>query len=126
MKSIFISISKNNLIKVNLSDILFIQSDKDYIHIQQKEKIRNQVSSRITLYYTLKRFIEKLCTENSNFVHVHKSYIVNTENIDEMKSNENSDLKLYMQNHIVPVSDPNKQNLYKKLNIITRKDHPKY
>nr|HMS69098.1 LytTR family DNA-binding domain-containing protein [Saprospiraceae bacterium] len=56
------------LIKVNFSDIIYIEGLKDYVIIRQE-------NSRVIALQTMKSLEDKL--HSSNFRRVHRSYIVN-------------------------------------------------
>lgn len=66
---------KNKFSKVFLDDILFVESLKNYvcIHLQNEQ---------IITYNTLKNLKENL--PDSNFIQVHKSYIVSIKHIDKI------------------------------------------
>lgn len=77
-KEIFIK-SGYEHIKVIINDILFIKSDADYTEIILLEK--KHLSSEPLRYW-----LENL--DNNQFMRVHKSYIVNTNKIEKVSSNQ--------------------------------------
>jgi len=76
-KTIFIK-SGYEHIKINITDILYIKADSDYTEIVTHEKTYLSKQS-------LKHWIQSL--QNKDFCQIHKSYIVNTNNIDKVSGN---------------------------------------
>ena len=66
------------LIKVNFSDILYIEGLKDYVIIRQEE-------GRVITLQTMKSLESKLPSDN--FRRIHRSYIVNTKKIKALVGN---------------------------------------
>jgi len=73
--------SDYKLIKINLSDILYLSGLKDYTQIYLKGK-----SSPLTTLQNLKEFESKLPADD--FVRVHRSYIVAMSQVDYISRNE--------------------------------------
>jgi DNA-binding LytR/AlgR family response regulator len=73
--------SEYKLIKINLSDILFLSGLRDYTQVFLKGKV-----SPLTTLQNLKDFENKL-PENS-FIRVHRSYIVSLAQVDSISRNE--------------------------------------
>ena len=76
-------------IKLKFDDILYLESQGDYIRIHLKEK-------RLLTKETLKSMSSKL---PSSFLHVHRSFIVNSMHIDE-----ESGTSIRINDDIIPVS----------------------
>jgi len=85
--------SEYKLIKINLADILFIAGMKDYIKIWVKDR-----TSPLTTLQNLKEFEKKL--PQTDFIRVHKSYIVAFQHIDCIARNE-----IMIGNYSIPVGD---------------------
>ena len=85
--------SEYKLIKVNLSDILFLSGLRDYTQIFLKGKV-----SPLTTLQNLKDFESKL-PENS-FIRVHRSYIVSLSQVDSIGRNE-----ITIGTHIIPIGN---------------------
>ena len=84
--------------KIKLSDILFIQSDDDYIRIffpAAKSKI---------FRFTLKEIAAKL--PEKEFVRVHRSYVVRIDKIERIGNKT-----VYVQNHEIPMGANYEQEL---------------
>ena len=74
---LFINVDKK-LIKINLEDILFIQSKGDYITIHTENR-------NYTTYASLKKVYNRLTSHQ--FVNIHRSYIVNIDKIVDLDQN---------------------------------------
>jgi two-component system LytT family response regulator len=91
----------SRIVRVMLSDILFIEGLKDYIAIHTaKEKL-------ITLE-TLRTLEEGLPADR--FLRVHKSYIVSIEKIDSIERN-----RLFVQEAVIPVGDTYRETFFKAI-----------
>ena len=99
---VFLNIDKT-LHKVNLADIVYIESNRNYISI-------TTTKGKWTYIDSLKNWMEKLSKEN--FIQVHKSFIVNHKRIDKVSGN-----LLYLENKKVPIGRLYKGELLKKLNF---------
>ena len=100
--TIFLNIDKT-LHKIWLSDILYIESDKNYVTVV----IEN---GRFSYIDSLKNWINKL--DPSHFVQVHKSYIINCNRIEKISGN-----LIFVKNEKIPVGRLYKALLLKKLNV---------
>ena len=101
-KEVFINIDKT-LHKLILKDILFIQSDKNYISIQTSTK-------KYTYLDALKNWTDSLPTDQ--FIQVHKSFIVNHTKVTKLIGN-----RLYILNTAIPIGRSFKGALLKRLKI---------
>ena len=77
-KSVFINDGKKH-IKIMLNEILFVKSENVYVEIY---KVNNE---RIVTRSSLKKIHELL---DDNFIQVHRSYIVNINQVDVRESNQ--------------------------------------
>lgn len=94
---------KGIFIKIKLEDILYIKSDHVYIEVilssEKKHVIRTSLNDILT----------KL---NKNFIRIHRSYIVNSNYIDQIQSN-----KLFLNNSEIPIGKSYKNIILQKINI---------
>lgn len=93
--------SDYNLVRIALSDILFIEGLKDYVKIHSKAFPRPVITRM-----SMKVMEEKLPTDQ--FVRVHKSFIIALDKIDSMRKN-----KIKIGEEEIPVSDFYKESLTK-------------
>lgn len=100
---LFLNVDKT-LHKIVLDDIIYIESDRNYITV---------VTSKQKLSYieSLKSWKEKL--PNNQFIQTHKSYIINRKFVDKISGNE-----IYVSSNRLPIGRTYKQELLRKLNII--------
>jgi DNA-binding LytR/AlgR family response regulator len=84
--------------KIKLSDILFIQSDDDYIRI-----FFSNAKSKI-FRFTLKDIISKL--PERDFVRAHRSYVIRTDKIEKIGNKT-----VYVQNHELPLGSNYEEDL---------------
>ena len=93
-----------DLIKIESSDIIYIQSDADYTQIKTKDKSHLSIE-------TLKQWMEKL---DDSFCQIHKSYIVNVNAISKIAANHawiaNTEKK-------IPIGRAFKEDFIKKLKV---------
>jgi DNA-binding LytR/AlgR family response regulator len=101
-EAVFLNVDKT-LHKVVLSDILYIESDRNYISVVTQNK-------KLTFIDTLKRFVAKLPQEN--FSQVHKSFVINTNKVEKISGNE-----IFISEVKIPIGRMYKQDLLKALNI---------
>jgi two-component system, LytTR family, response regulator len=101
---IFIRADYSNL-KLFFSDILYIQGFKDYVKIFTKNN-----SKPIFTKLNLKNFYEKLPT--SQFVRIHKSYVVSLANIHSLQRD-----RVTIENTLIPIGDFYKEDLFKMVGL---------
>ncbi len=89
-------------IRVNLSDILYIEGLKDYVKIYTEGKL-------ILTKTTMKNILEKLPAES--FFRVHKSYIVS---VDKIEMIENS--RIVIGNQRIPIGESYRTSFYNTIN----------
>ncbi len=97
---IYIKVDKK-LIKVKLSDILYIESLKDYVLI-------HTVKGKYTTYLGLNKLIAVL--PDTIFVQVHKSYVISANAIDAIDANT-----IIIGNTTVPIGRAYKTDLFEKI-----------
>lgn len=98
----FIFVKANlKYIKINLSEIYFVEALKDYVTIHVSDK-------RYTIHSTMKDIAEKLGIKY--FLRVHRSFIVR---IDKIASVSNGNIILEEQRQTIPVGGSYKEDLNK-------------
>lgn len=93
---------KNNLEKINIDDITYIESLKNYIAINQKNK-------QIITYNSLKHFQENL--SEHKFIKIHKSFLVAFQAITKTTS-----ISVFVDGKELPIGSTYKNNFFQKLN----------
>lgn len=101
-KSIFLNVDKT-LHKVFLEDILYIESDRNYITFVTENK-------KLVLIDALKNWKEQL--PNQQFLQVHKSFIVNIKKVEKLAGNE-----VFIGEKRIPIGRTYKQELLIKLRL---------
>jgi DNA-binding LytR/AlgR family response regulator len=91
----------NKLVKVSFNDILFIEALQNYVVVHTREK-------KLITYLTFKSVEEYL--PSSQFIKVHKSFIVSATKIDSI---EGSDIRIGQ--HYIPISRNLKDEVMEKL-----------
>ncbi|CAL2089025.1 DNA-binding response regulator [Tenacibaculum sp. 190524A05c] len=97
---VFLNIDKT-LHKILLSDVLFIESDRNYLTFVTLQK-------KYVFIDSLKNWNSKL---TDDFIQIHKSYIINLNHIDKIAGNEIS-----MGEIKIPIGRTFKPNFMKKFN----------
>ncbi|MCX6295165.1 MAG: response regulator [Bacteroidetes bacterium] len=105
-KEIIFVKSNSRLVKVNTSDIYFVEALKDYVVI-------NTNNARYTIHSTMKDIEKKLPA--SDFIRVHRSFIVR---IDKIVAIEQPNLILEEDKKLIPIGGSYKDDLAKRLNMI--------
>ena len=102
VESIFLNIDKTHH-KIGIDDILYIESNKNYVTITTK-------TGRFSYLDSLKNWAAKL--SGKCFVQVHRSYIVNYLEIDKITGNQ-----IFLKGQKIPVGRVYKSSLLKKLGL---------
>jgi DNA-binding LytR/AlgR family response regulator len=76
--SFFIKTGPQKITKINLSDILYIESLHEYIRIQLSKE-------SFTIYHSLKSLLDIL--PSNQFIQIHRSFIVNFDKITAVEGN---------------------------------------
>ncbi|MFT6735497.1 MAG: two-component system response regulator LytT [Flavobacteriales bacterium] len=105
-KNSFFVKSKSKLIKLNTSDIFYVEALKDYVVI-------NTVSTRYTIHSTMKEIEKKLPSEQ--FLRVHRSYIVRIDKIVTIE--QSSMLILEGEKKSIPIGGSYKEGLLEHINL---------
>jgi DNA-binding LytR/AlgR family response regulator len=94
----------SKIIKLKLSDIIYIEALSDYVII-------NTATRKYIIHSTMKGLEKKL--PDSDFIHVHRSYIVNFAKIDQIE-----DLNVIVPGKTIPIGASYKNTFMKKLNLL--------
>ncbi|MEO6893834.1 MAG: response regulator [Ginsengibacter sp.] len=92
---------KEKMIKIMISDIMYIEADRNYSRIFTHQK-------EFLLSVTLKTIEEKLSKDI--FVRIHRSYIININLIDEVAESH-----VNIGRHSIPLSAGLKENLFQRI-----------
>ncbi len=95
---------KDSMVKIFLEDILYIEADRNYCRIFTKNK-------EYLLAITLKIMEEKLPTQH--FIRVHRSFIVNLAQIDEVAESH-----VIIARKAIPLSKSLREELLKRIQTI--------
>ena len=101
--SIFVR-HNNTMVKVEIKDILYIEAERNYCRIYSKHK-------EYLLVMTLKDMAEKL--PRKHFLRVHRSFIVNLSQIDEIATSH-----IVIHKKAIPMSKSLKDELLNRLQTI--------
>ncbi len=93
--------TEHKIIRIDLSNILYIEGLKDYISIYT-------TSERVLTLMNMKKMEELLPIKR--FVRVHKSYIVSLEKINSIEKN-----RIYINEQGIPIGDTYKDDFYIRL-----------
>lgn len=96
----------SKLVKVNTSDIFFVEALKDYVQI-------NTATQRFTIHATMKDVERKL--PKKVFQRIHRSFIVN---MDKISSIQGSDLVLADINKQIPIGNLYKDEFGERVNVL--------
>ncbi len=100
--SLFLNVDKT-LHKIVLNDILYLESDRNYITVVTLNK-------KLSYLDSLKNWKEKL--PENQFVQIHKSFIINSKHVDKIAGNE-----IYVKSNRLPIGRSYKQELLTQLKI---------
>ena len=95
---------KSILQKISVIEILYIQALGDYLTIYTIDK-------KYTVHLTLKTFLERF--NSSNFMRIHRSYIVALNRIDRVEEST-----AYIGKHPIPIGDNYRPELIKQINLL--------
>lgn len=96
---------KDRMVRIDISDVLWIEADRVYYNIHTVKK------KFLSLVGTLKLFTEKL--NHPMLLRVHRSYIVNLDKVTAIKGN-----LLMIDTKEIPISDQYKEDVYHRLHRI--------
>ncbi len=101
--TIFVNVDKV-LHKINQNDIIYVQSDRNYVTVVTKEISLSFIGS-------LKKWRESL--KEGNFIQIHKSFIVNIDYIEKLTGN-----LAYIHKQKIPVGKTFKEELFNRVRPI--------
>jgi len=87
--------------KITIDDILYLKAEVDYVKVVTKEKA-------ILILDSLRNWEEKLF--NSNFIRIHRSYIINIDKIDKIYGNQ-----VFISDEILPIGKVFKDDFFKRI-----------
>ncbi len=90
--------------KTNIEDIVVLKSEVDYVNVITK-------SRTVLVLDSLHNWSEKL--KHFNFVRVHRSYIINVDQIEKIKDNQ-----VFIKNQTIPIGRTYKEHFLKTLKEI--------
>lgn len=94
----------NKIVKLKLSDIIYVEALSDYVII-------NTETRKYIIHSTMKGLEKKL--PDASFIRVHRSYIVNFNRIDSIQ-----DLNVLVPGKSIPIGASYKGRFMKKLNML--------
>lgn len=95
--------AEGKLIRIDLSQLWFVEGLKDYIRLWTEQ-------GKIIVHSTMKNFEDNLA-QYSNFVRVHKSFLVNIEYISEVDGNS-----IRIKGQSITIGNTYKEEIHKLLN----------
>ncbi|PWH83612.1 DNA-binding response regulator [Algibacter marinivivus] len=101
-ETIFLNVDKT-LHKIVLNDILFIESERNYITVVTKNQ-------RLSYIDSLKNWNAKL--PENQFIQVHKSFIINSSFVNKISGNT-----IFIKDNKIPIGRTYKQDLLNKLGV---------
>ena len=100
-EAIILKVDKK-LMKVKISDIIYIQSDWNYVYVHTS-------SSKLIVLSTMKSIEQSL--SGYNFIRIHKSYLINMDYFEFIEGNQ-----VFVNGKILQVSRGFKSGLLKEIN----------
>lgn len=97
---------QSKLVRVNPSDIQFVEAMKDYVLV-------NTIHAKYTIHSTMKDIQAKLSAPN--FLRVHRSFIIN---LDRIEAIQNSEIQLDGLDKTIPIGGSYKDQLGSKINLL--------
>ena len=100
--TLFLNVDKT-FYKIQFPDIYYVESERNYLTLVSKQQ-------KLSFIGSLRTWKEKL--PESQFVQVHKSFVVNKDHVDKIAGNE-----IYIQDKRIPIGRTFKAKLFEVLNI---------
>lgn len=97
--------SKNNLVKINPTQIIWAEADDNYTHLWLEGGEHHLVSS------TLKQIEEKLPV--ADFIRIHRTYLINLQYLEKLE-----DQYVHLGKKVLPIGKSYKQELMKRLSLL--------
>lgn len=95
---------EGRFVRLNLEDLLFVESLGDYVTFVTNEK-------KYIVHSTLKNIADKIT--NPNFLKVHRSYVINLTKVVDIEENN-----LVIKDKVIPISRAHKSILIKRIKPI--------
>lgn len=102
-QSVFINVDKT-LHKIDLDDIIYLQSDRNYVTLISKE-------IKLSFIDSLKNWTKHL--DRENFIQIHRSFLININYLEKLTGN-----LAYIKNEKIPIGKSFKEDLFKKVKPI--------
>ncbi|WP_396638336.1 LytR/AlgR family response regulator transcription factor [Maribacter sp. R77961] len=102
-EDLYINIDRR-LIKLKLTEVLFVEAKGDYIDITTESKTYH-------VHTTLKKIKEKL--PEKTFLQIHRSYIINFTRIIDIEDNS-----VLIEKKVIPISRSSRPELMRRLNLL--------
>ncbi len=109
-EEIFIKKKNSTLVRLRYDDILWVEALENYVTV-------NTFKEKFTIHFTMKAIENKLPL--GKFKRVHRSYIVNINQIDQIEDN-NVIMKIDHGTKIIPIGKSYRDNLMDDLNLISK------
>ena len=100
----------DGLVFIKLEDILFFEADGSYTHV-------NTIKEKFMVCKKIKEF-DDLLTDDNRFFRVHRSFLVNVQQVDKYNKKEGSNLILSNQK-LIPVAREKKASFNDFINKIS-------
>ncbi len=107
---IFIKSGNSSLLRLKYEDIMWIEAMENYVVI-------NTLKDKHTIHFTMKAMYEQLPAKM--FERVHRSYIVNVNNINMIEENAIV-MKTDMETKYIPIAKTYKETLMENIKIISK------
>ncbi len=109
-EEIFIKKKNSTLVRLRYDDILWVEALENYVTV-------NTFKEKFTIHFTMKAIENKLPSEK--FKRVHRSYIVNIHQIEQIEDN-NVIIKVNSGTKVIPIGKSYRDNLMNDLNLISK------
>ena len=96
----------SRMVRINFDEVLYVEALSDYVNIvTEKHKY---------IVYTTLKALESRLAPYTNFVRVHRSYLLNSQHIESIEDNTAN----LHGGHFVPIGKSYQENFYKSLQRI--------
>lgn len=109
-EEIFIKKKNSTLVRLRYDEILWVEALENYVTV-------NTFKEKFTIHFTMKAIENKL--PSNKFKRVHRSYIVNINQIEQIEDN-NVIIKVDNGNKVIPIGKSYRDNLMDDLNLISK------
>jgi DNA-binding LytR/AlgR family response regulator len=109
-EEIFIKKKNSTLVRLRYDDILWVEALENYVTVNTRKE-------KFTIHFTMKAIENKL--PSSKFKRVHRSYIVNIQQIEQIEDNSVI-MRLDNGAKVIPIGKSYRDNLMDDLNLISK------